>query len=410
MKKIKVAYFRTQFWFGLEIGGSVSHTIGVLKGFKENNCDLKIFSNEYFLRIKKYNHYVIQPGLFKKRFLEIGELLYNFYAQRDFREKIKEYNPNFIYQRFSSNTFFVCRLAKKLGIPIILEVNGFGDWLSNFDIYRKNLLKRFLNNIFRKKILCLIENYNFKNSSMIVTVSKVIKNNLTEIGVPEEKILVIPNGVDTNKFDYRISGSDQSKRIKKKLKIGKESRVVGFVGTFGPWHGIENLVSAVSKIEENNKNKDLIFLLIGSGILKRYAVDKIGKFNNVIFTGNIPYSKIQYYFSICDILVSPHSLQPDSKEFIGSPTKVFEYMAVGKGIVASDLGQIGEVLENNRTAVLVEPGNIEELAKGILRLVNDKKLRLRLGRNAAKEVRKKYTWYINIRKLLIFMNENKILS
>ncbi|GAH80169.1 unnamed protein product, partial [marine sediment metagenome] len=199
-----------------------------------------------------------------------------------FRKKIEEYSPNFIYQRFSGKTFFVCRLAKKLGIPIILEVNGFGDWLSNFDIYRKNLLKKFLNNIFRKKVLHLIENYNFKNSSIIVTVSKVIKNNLTEIGVPEEKILIMPNGVDTDKFNHKISNSTLSKRIKRELKISKNNRIVGFAGTFGPWHGIENLVSAVSKIEENNKNKDIIFLLMGDGVLKKYAVDKISKFNNVI--------------------------------------------------------------------------------------------------------------------------------
>jgi glycosyltransferase involved in cell wall biosynthesis len=86
-----------------------------------------------------------------------------------------------------------------------LEVNGFGDWISIFDIYKKNLLKNFLNNIFRRKVIYLIENYNFKNSSVIVTPSVVLRNNLMEIGIPKEKILVIPNGVDVKKFDYRIN-------------------------------------------------------------------------------------------------------------------------------------------------------------------------------------------------------------
>jgi hypothetical protein len=67
MKKIKVAYFRTYFWFGLEAGGSVSRTAGVMKGFKDNNCDVKIFSNEHFLGIKNYNHYVLTPIIFKKK-------------------------------------------------------------------------------------------------------------------------------------------------------------------------------------------------------------------------------------------------------------------------------------------------------------------------------------------------------
>ncbi len=86
-----------------------------------------------------------------------------------------------------------------------MEVNGFGDWISIFDIYKKNLLKNFLNNIFRRKVIYLIENYNFKNSSVIVTPSVVLRNNLMEIGIPKEKILVIPNGVDVKKFDYRIN-------------------------------------------------------------------------------------------------------------------------------------------------------------------------------------------------------------
>jgi len=408
--KIRVAYFRTQFWFGLEMGGSVSHTLGVLKGFKENNCDVKIFSNDYFLGIEDHNHFVIKPGLFRRRLLEVGEFLYNLYTLKRFKREVEKYGPDFVYHRYSSKTFFVCRLAKSLGIPIVLEVNSYRDWLSIFGIYRKNILKKFLNNVFRKKLLRLIEEYDFKNSSMIVVVSKVVKNSLIEIGIPGEKILVIPNAADIDKFNPRISGSNISKNLRKELNIGKNNIVLGFVGTFGPWHGIEHLVSAIERIERDNKNKDIIFLLMGDGVLRKYAVDRIDRFSNVMFTGSVPYTKIQNYLSICDILVSPHGLQPDGKEFIGSPTKLFEYMAMGKGIVASDLGQIGEVLKNGRTAILVKPGNIEELAGGILKLVDDEKLRSKLGRNAATEVCNKYTWDKNIKKLLNFMNSSKILS
>jgi glycosyltransferase involved in cell wall biosynthesis len=149
---------------------------------------------------------------------------------------------------------------------------------------------------------------------------------------------------------------------------------------------------------------------MGEGILKKYTVDRIGRFNNVIFTGSVSYLKIQDYLSICDILVSPHGLQPDGKEFIGSPTKLFEYMAMGKSIVASELGQIGEILKDNETAILVEPGNIEDLSGGILRLVYDEKLRLRLGSNAAREIQSKYTWGGNIKRLLSFIAVKKIAS
>ena len=75
MKKVKVAYVRTQFWFGLDFGGSVSHTSGVLKGFQNNKCNLKILSNELFFGIKEYSYTVIKPLIFNKKSNEIGELL-----------------------------------------------------------------------------------------------------------------------------------------------------------------------------------------------------------------------------------------------------------------------------------------------------------------------------------------------
>ena len=84
MKKVKVAYVRTQFWFGLDFGGSVSHTSGVLKGFKDNGCELKVFSNEHFFGIKEYNHDVIKPLVFNKESSDIGELSYNFCYQKKY--------------------------------------------------------------------------------------------------------------------------------------------------------------------------------------------------------------------------------------------------------------------------------------------------------------------------------------
>ena len=114
-------------------------------------------------------------------------------------------------------------------------------------------------------------------------------------------------------------------------------------------------------------------------------ISRLSKYDEVIFTGIIPYSEIQYYLAVCDILISPHNIPLDSKEFFGSPTKIFEYMAMGKGIVASDLGQIGEVLEDNNTAILIEPGNVDESVQGILKLITNEELRNKLGRNARKE-------------------------
>jgi glycosyltransferase involved in cell wall biosynthesis len=102
----------------------------------------------------------------------------------------------------------------------------------------------------------------------------------------------------------------------------------------------------------------------------------------------------------CDILVAPHVPLADGSEFFGSPTKIFEYMAMGKGIVASRLGQIGEVLVDEETALLVEPGNVGELGRAIVRLIESETLRTRLGARAREVAEREHTWIHNARRVL----------
>jgi len=409
MEKTKVIYVRTQFWFNLKAGGSVAHTNGVLNGMMNNGCEIRVISNEEFLGIKNFSYKIIKPLKFKPSW--IGELLYNLYARSSLKKSILSFKPEFIYHRYTGYTFFVTALAKRLDIPLVLEFNSFDSWKLRYWEKSNNLLKRFLQKFILFKIIKSIENFNLNNSNLIITVSDPLKDNLLKMGFQESKILVIPNGFDPQKFNPELVLKNQSKLLKKKLRISNREIIVGFSGTFGPWHGIPQLTEAIYMITKKYPSKPIHFLIIGDGgKLLTKMKKRLYNLKKITYTGVISYSEIQNYLAICDILVSPHCTTIDGKEFFGSPTKIFEYMAMGKGIVASNLGQIGKVLENNRTAILVEPGNIEELANGILKLVNNKKLRLRLGRNAAKEVREKYTWDMNIKRLLTFMIKNKILS
>ncbi len=133
----------------------------------------------------------------------------------------------------------------------------------------------------------------------------------------------------------------------------------------------------------------LRFVLMGNGLLHgemRSALAAYEKTGEVIFTGSLPSDKVAEYLDASDILVSPHIPMPDGSRFFGSPTKLFEYMAMGKGIVASRLEQLAEVLEHDRTAWLVTPGDVEELAEAILRLALDpaKREAARYGRAAGR--------------------------
>jgi glycosyltransferase involved in cell wall biosynthesis len=120
----------------------------------------------------------------------------------------------------------------------------------------------------------------------------------------------------------------------------------------------------------------------------------------VIFTGAVGHERVPGLLDACDILVAPHVPLADGSEFFGSPTKIFEYMAMGKGIVASRLGQIGEVLVDGETALLVEPGDVEELREAIVKMIEDKELRHALGVKARQTAEKEHTWTHNAQRVL----------
>jgi glycosyltransferase involved in cell wall biosynthesis len=134
-------------------------------------------------------------------------------------------------------------------------------------------------------------------------------------------------------------------------------------------------------------------------------IDKYRIREDSILTGLIPQEEGPKYLAACDILVAPHKPNPDGTPFFGSPTKLFEYMAMGKGIVASNLNQIGEVLKHDHTAWLVKPGDAESLMEGLKVLIDDRERRKRLGQAARNEVVAKYTWKEHTRKIIEKLKE-----
>ena len=122
--------------------------------------------------------------------------------------------------------------------------------------------------------------------------------------------------------------------------------------------------------------------------------------DRVSFTGLIPHRQVSAYLDAADILVSPHVPMPDGRPFFGSPTKLFEYMAMAKAIIASNLDQLSQVLEHGRTAWLVQPGSASELASAIVLLAGDVELREQLGRNARTRALADHTWQKNAGRVL----------
>lgn len=277
--------------------------------------------------------------------------------------------------------------ARLVGIPYVLEVQA-------PLIERQYLMRRPLQG---GQAWCarFISHLNLKQADVILTLSHFLKRKLVQDWhLRNEKILVVTNAAPGRLFNV----NESQKKSNGKGKSKEETLLIGYAGTLQRWFGIENLLYAFQLVSRSVRKARLH--IVGDGehrpALEKLAGDLHIK-SKTRFIGGVPHQKIGRYLSKFDIAVAPY--RPLVTGFYGSPLKVFEYMAAGKAIVASHIGQIDEILENRRTALLVEPGEIEELAQAILRLALNPDLRNRLGSMAREVAEKNYRWAHNAQKL-----------
>ena len=398
----RLLYLRSVYWFNLTTGGSVGHTAGVINSLHKK-VQLDIYSNDKLPGIGAPVD-IITP--IKIPFLpnELCELLYSLKIIIHFKNLT---NCSAIYQRYSGFSFASSYLSQKHKIPFILEFNSSSLWTLKYWKSSGNKLHTFVRGIyhqlFKIPIASLVESYNLKTATLIVVVSQALKESLISRGIPEQKILINPNGIDADKYSPAISGNS----VRKKYNLEKK-QIIGFIGTFGQWHGVVEMAKAIVCFFQQNPKAitRAKFLLIGDGVLMpqvKQIIEQSPYSKNVIFTGSVAQEEGASYLAACDIFLSPHIPNSDGSKFFGSPTKLFEYMGMGKAIIASDLEQIGDVLEHGKTAYLVPPGDIQALADAIAIVSKDKKLQIQLGENARKEVVAKYTWDKHVDMLLEYL-------
>ena len=395
---MKILYLRTLYWFGLKAGGSVGHTAGVINAM-DKKVKLSVVSNDFLPDVGK-DITIVKPIKIPLIPKDILELFYNFKIIK----YCKNLKPDAIYQRYNGFSFCGAYIAKMKNIPFVLEFNSSDVWKiknwKNNDTLLKRIFKTIYYKIFKLPIVSTIEKYNLNSAAHIVVVSDALKNILLKFGVDENKIIINPNGIDERKYNPQIKCDDVKQKYNLENKI-----VIGFIGTFGQWHGAENIALAFGgllKKYPEYKNKTKLFM-IGDGIrmsaVKKYILE-FGLQENVVLTGLIPQEQGAKFLNACDILINATVPNPDGSEFFGSPTKLFEYMAMGKAIICSDMAQMSEILEQGKTAYMVEPGNIDELATSMKELVDDSELRRRLGNSARDAVIQKYTWDKHVDKIL----------
>jgi glycosyltransferase involved in cell wall biosynthesis len=382
----RVVYLRATPGPGTQAGGAASHIKGVVEALRRLGVELAIVSNDLIAGLDASDErFIVVPPETIGGTRALFDIHNNLVFTRAVVPLIKHAQPDFIYQRYARFSWAGVAASVRTGRPLFLEYNGSEVWVGkHWDrVGSLGLLERY-------------ERLNLNAAARIFVVSEVERRNLEARGVAAEKIVLNPNAVDVELFRPGINGAHE----RDALGFNNTDLVAGFVGTFGPWHGVVELAQAIQALPQNLPVR---FLFVGSGSLhgeveRLLAAERDS--GRVIFTGAVAHERVPALLDACDILVAPHVPLADGSDFFGSPTKIFEYMAMGKAIVASRLGQIGEVLSDEETALLVEPGNVSQLAAALVRVTESSELRARLGPNARDAAVQNHTWTHNARRVL----------
>lgn len=257
---------------------------------------------------------------------------------------------------------------------------------------RKNII--FEAHKFSKKRILFYRRFQ-KKRIKIVVISSGIKNEFEKLGFNPENILIASDAVDLKDFDIDISKTEARKR----LNLPLDKRIALYSGHLFKWKGASVLIEAASFL------KEVFFVFIGGTdrhIKEFKALVKEKKIDNVLFLGHKPYREIPLYLKAADVLVLPNKKEEKISELYTSPLKLFEYMAAGRPIIASDLPSIREVLDE-KSCVFFEPDNPKQLAKSIEKVMNDENLSESVSVKAFEKVQD-YTWGKRAKKILAFVN------
>lgn len=393
----RVLYLNNNLWFGLHAGGSIGHVAGVVNGMMQLGHKVAFVSPMspeciaeavMIHAVPVPDHYAVPGETNRFRLQEL--------AVHTAMQAARGFKPTFIYQRLTIGDWSGVELANSLKIPLVVEYNGSEVWVA----------KNWGGKIRFAAEMSMAEEIMLKRADLIFTISEALHDELLGRGLERSRLAWYPNCVDPSVFDSTRVDVGQRDRIRGHLHATPDDYVIMFVGTFGVWHGAEVYARAAVLLANDEswiQRNRIRFAFVGDGITRALCEEIIGASSasfRTVFTGLIPQHEAPKYLAAADAFVASHVPNADGSKFFGSPTKLFEYMAMERPIVASSLDQIGQVLAHERTALLVEPGDAASLAAGLRRVVEDRELGRRLAIAARAEVLEKYTWRRHVQEIL----------
>lgn len=371
-------------------GAGKTHFIEVAKNLVKLGNELLILLPGYRPRERRnYGLNVRYIPTFRKNVLSY--LLYEIVSFFYLTFYILKFRPDAIYLRQGLLEVFPPILARLFRVPYVIEKNG---------VMEDEFRSRGFNHLVIK-VLRLAEEINFRLSNKIVCVTEGIKREIAErYKVPQDKLVVIPNGANTELF--RPLDKHECRR---NLGLEKDAFYIGFVGSFAPWQGLEVLIEATKQVKEHGY-RQIKCLLVGDGELEptlRQKVREYGLESEIQFTGRVAYEGVVYYMNAFDVCY----LCKDRLSFGFSPLKLYEYLACGRPVIASRVDGVKEVIEEGQCGYLFEPGDVEALAKAMIQSYEEREALQEMGLRGRRLVESKYTWKATAERVVEVLNKVK---
>lgn len=310
---------------------------------------------------------------------ELAEAGYALLAYRRLRRAVASFRPDAIYERLSLYQPAGVWVSRRTGVPLLLEVNA------PYVIERRRYGKLKLGWLASR-----LERYTLTGAARVFPVTKVLGDMLIDMGVVRERITVIPNAIDPANF-RGLPTVDQAK-----ARFGLAGRtVIGFIGFVREWDRLDEIVDWLARRPEHDAT---VLLIVGDGTVRpqlEAQARRLGVVHKLHFTGVLPRREVPAAAMSFDIALQT-ALVP-----YASPLCLFEYMALGKAIVAPDQANHHEVLQEGIDCEMYQPAQHRGMELALDRLVDNPALRARLGAAAREAIaRRELHWTGNASKVV----------
>ncbi len=307
--------------------------------------------------------------------LEAYSLMLNQPLGRELDRLHRNWRIDAVYERYSLWSYAAARFARIAGVPYLLEINA--------PLRSEQRRYRSLEN---GAAAATIESFVFGAADYTIVPSAELRPYVLGRGGRAGRVRVVPNAADPTRFALRT-----------RVRNAGDPFVVGFLGSLKPWHGLGNLVRGFRHLVRRFDGYRL--LVVGDGPMRgevEAGLRKQGLLDRVRLE-SAPRDRVPELVGEMDVGVAPY---PRMSPFYFSPLKVFEYLAGGVPIVASDIGQIGDVLSHGKNALLHRPGKVMEMVEMIEQLRAGPARAQQIGREGRRLLGRRFTWTRNAERVL----------